>query len=204
MVFNEEVWVHMQTNWTKQSRRDVQEEKIKMFLGVWWEIQIIKIWRFYWFLLNTCWEDCAAWSSYFLLLLVLLHHPFSLPPVVFLFITITIISHLAPPRRPLEPHLTPSLALISSLTASPDGCRGEAGLTLILAPVAQCRKPLTSQRGLALEVAVWFPVGPSAICRHTPHRSRRHRARWLLMQPPHRGDDGRKTCCCIQGPLGRS
>lgn len=115
-------------------------------------------------------------SSYFLLLLVLLHHPFSLPPVVFLFITITIISHLAPPCRPLEPHLTPSLALVSSLTTSPDGCRGEAGLTLILAPVAQCRKPLTSQRGLAVEVAVWFPVGPSAICRHTPHRSRRHRA----------------------------
>lgn len=112
----------------------------------------------------------------------MLHHPFplSLPPAVFLFITITNISHLSAPPPPLSltslpPSPVPLLfhlcvpPSLPSLTPSPDGCRGEARLTLniILAPVALRRKPPhLSAGGGAVQVAVWFPPRPHAICHH--------------------------------------
>lgn len=85
--------------------------------------------------------------------------PLSLLPVVFLFITITNISHLSPPHLPLSLASLPAspvpilfhlhVPLVPSLTLSPDGCRGEALLILdiILTPITLCRKPLTSQWG---------------------------------------------------------
>lgn len=82
----------------------------------------------------------------------------SLPPS-----PVPLFFHLHVPS-PCLPHL-PSSPL-PSLTLSPDGCRGEARLTLsiILAPVAQCRKPLTSQQGWQSKWPFGSPRGcpPSA------------------------------------------
>lgn len=116
----------------------------------------------YFLLLSCC--IIPSLSLFSLCLLLFSYLSPSLIPLTSLLISPLSLTSLPPSPVPVFSHLhVPPPFFLPSLSLSPDGCQGEARLTLsiILASVALCRKPLTSRQGWQSK----WPFGSLRGCR---------------------------------------